>query len=120
MTTAERHALAANLVRSGRSVAEAARELGVTPKTVRSACRRFDVLPKAVQRPDADWAYGVPTLDAPEWAGLCWYRRCTTHPCREVATWQTVTSLGVEVMACDAHREAMQCRVRVRVRQVAS
>ena len=118
MTPARRE-LAAALVHSGRSVADVALEFGVTPKTVRNACCRYGVLPKPVARPPEDWAYGVPTLDAPEWAGLCWYRRCTTHPCREVATWQTVTSLGVEVMACDAHREAMQCRVRVRARQVA-
>ena len=109
LPTATRDRLAADLVRAGRSVAETALELGCCTRTVRSALQRMGVMPQAVRRPDDDWAYGVPTLDDPAWAGLCWYRRCTKHPCREVATWQSG-----QCMACDEHRAALCCNVSVR------
>ena len=112
---APRRELAAAMVRSGSSIAETARALGVCRATIHAICHRSGV-PLPPRPVTAQSVRNVhESMHAPEWDGICLWRRATAEACRRVGTWQCG-----DVLACDEHRDAMLCRVPVPQRQVAS
>lgn len=109
---AERHSKMAALIASGARIADVAAQFGVCRQTVRNACCRHATVQHEVPYVRSVHA----SMYAPEWDGICLYRRALADACRRVATWSAARwqEGESEAIACDEHREALGCRVPVR------